>query len=302
MSKIQMHRSCVPHDSRRPTLQLAQPEQRTYRLVRKLEIGHLERLPVQRVGRTSLQRREILSVRMLEFLTIGPESTSGAGLHEFSIAENPFRRGVSFGIGTVENGAKDVQANVGAGYASLVKTRAAMGEHQSRARFFGEEFPKNTIACRLFRASEPPTVLEDPRRPPARDLAVDIHANMVVVLNHLAAKAAVDVHACTKPCLDVFRFGQHGPHAFRWVRDVTLEDDFVATWPLSSHPSLRPHRIDPLLRRFASTSPSPHFHTTEDVRLCGPTHEMSEPSSEVVLVKRDHPRATLSNLAVAHDE
>src|SRR5262247_4150163 len=112
----------------------------------------------------SLHRGEILFVSLLEFLAIGPESTSSAGLHEFSIAENPFRRGMSLRIGTVENSAKDVQANVGAGYASLVKTQAAMGEHQSRARFFGEELPKNTIACRLFRAVEPPAVLEDPRR------------------------------------------------------------------------------------------------------------------------------------------
>src|SRR5438067_13510787 len=83
-------------------------------------------LPVQ------LNRREVPFVLLLQFLTISPKSTSSAGLHEFSIAESTCRRSVPLRICTVENSAKHVQTDVGAGHTALIKTRAAMRQDQSR--------------------------------------------------------------------------------------------------------------------------------------------------------------------------
>ena len=194
-------------------------------------------LPVQ------LNRGEVPFVLSLQFLTIGPKSMSSAGLHEFSIAEITCRRRMLLWICTVENSAKDVQADVGAGHTALIKTRAAMRQDQSRPRFFGEEFPENLVLRGLFSVSEPPTVLEDPGGFPAGNFAVDIDANVVMVLDDLPAEAALDFNSGTKPRLDLFRFGERGPYALWWVRDMAFEDHFEAIWAFSSHPSRRLHLV-----------------------------------------------------------
>src|SRR5438132_12793442 len=146
-------------------------------------------------------------------------------------------------ICTVENSAKDVQADVGAGHTALIKTQAAMRQDQSRPRFFGEEFPENLILWGLFCVSEPPTVLEDPGGFPACNFAVDIDANVVMVLNDLPAEAALDFNSGTKPRLNLLRFRQRGPYAFWSVRHVALEDHLEASWAFPSHASWRRHRF-----------------------------------------------------------
>src|SRR5207244_8254930 len=84
-------------------------------------------------------------------------------------------------------------------------------------------------------------LLEDPGSFPACNFAVDIDANVVMVLNDLPAEAALNFNAGTKPRLNLFRFGERGPYALRWVRDVAFEDHFVAIWAFSSDPSRRAH-------------------------------------------------------------
>jgi len=107
-----------------------------------------------------------------------------------------------FGVGTVENDGQDIQANMAAGDASFyaIKALATIREDQSSAASVCEELPHNAIPRSLRRVSEPPAVLEDPRGFPTPDFAGNVHANVVMVLNHRAAYAAVNVHAGTEPC------------------------------------------------------------------------------------------------------
>src|SRR5262245_53691708 len=58
--------------------------------------------------------------------------------------------------------------------------------------------PVTEIPWVFPRVSEPPRVLEDPRRLPTPDCPMHIDANVVMVLNNLAAKPAVDVHSGPK--------------------------------------------------------------------------------------------------------
>src|SRR5438067_10851453 len=135
-----------------------------------------------------------------------------------------------------------------------------MPQNQSRPRVFAEEFPENPIVWGIFCVSEPPTVLEDPGGFPACNFAVDIDANVVMVLNDLPAEAALDFNSGTKPRLNLFRFGERGPYALWWVRDVALEDHFEAIWAFSSHPSWRPHCVHSPVASPSAPGRTHHLH------------------------------------------
>ena len=135
-----------------------------------------------------------------------------------------------FRVGTIENSCQDVQANVPAGNGALYPFQgpATICENQSGSRLRGEELPKNTILRDFPRVSEPPAMFEHPRGFPARDFAGNIHPDVLMVLHHLAANTTVEIDTGTKPCLDIVWLGQHGPNP-RWrVRDMAIEDHFVA--------------------------------------------------------------------------
>src|SRR5581483_1370460 len=155
----------------------------------------------------SLQGGEVPSVFMLQLLAVGPASASSAGLDEFPVAKLALRCGMCLRIVAVEDGTKDVQIGVRSGHAARIQALTAMREHQPGARLFGEEFPTNGTHWGRIRVTEPPGVLEKSRRLPAGNFAVDVHAHVVMVLQDLAAEAAVDVHPSTKPCLNVYRLG-----------------------------------------------------------------------------------------------
>src|SRR5262245_4250298 len=123
-----------------------------------------------------------------------------------------------------------------AGHTARIEVLPAMREHQPSARFLGDELPANGPRRGRIRVTDPPSVLEDSRRLPARNFAVDVHGHVVMMLHQLAAEATVDVDAGTEPFLDVFWLGEHGPYAWRRMPDVALESHVVTHSASSGDP------------------------------------------------------------------
>jgi len=197
-----------------------------------------------RRGTRELHRGEVALVLFLQHFSICPAAASRVGLHEFPIAKDSHGRRMLFRVGTVQDGAEDVEAGMSARYASGIKTSPTMGEDHPRARSLGEQLPANAAQGGSLRVPEPPSVLEDPRRFPTRDFAMNVHANVVMVLHHAAPYARLNVDAGAEPCPDVVRFRQHRPDACRRVLDVALEGYFESV----GHPSCnskRSHGLHP---------------------------------------------------------